>query len=129
MIVVKPDGTQVGSNTAPPLYFDFEREVLSNPSMNNKLAQFFITMGLKQAFPNKQGKNLFTWEDIMPNQMVTYVSSYHLINDKLNKGAISNGRSVMPILDSQIKDRQERLGFFSPREIETRYFGGGRSRS
>lgn len=129
LFVVNGDGTQVSPKEAAPLYFDFEKEVLSNATMNNKLSLFFIRMALKQTFPNKQGKGLFTWEDLMPNQMVTYVSSYHLLNDKLNRSAISDGRSIMPVLDSQIKDRQERLGFMSPKEIETRYFGGGRGRT
>lgn len=121
MIIVKTDGIQKGRLDAPPMPFSFEREVLSGGPLNQALFGFMLNLSFKDMFPDNQGDSLFKWNALMPHEAITFVSIYHTMNEAVNQNAVKEKRPILPISDRQIKERKEKIGVLSPKEIETRY--------
>ena len=119
--VVKGSGIQKSMLTVPPTPFDFEKNILAGgplePSVLNALARLYLV----DMFPEKPQNNLFSWSNVRPHELITFVSVYHSLNQTMNAGAIKKNQPILPITDQKVKERVQRIGMMSPLEIETRY--------
>ena len=123
-IVVMPNGVQKGKLNVLPLPFDLGRDVLSGYEPNPKLTSLLVNLCLKDMFPETSSRGLFNWDTIKPHEAVSYVVAYHTINDAMNKKAIREGRTILPVTGEQFSNRIQTRGFMTPKAIQSSYIPG-----
>lgn len=77
LILTKPSGVQKNKHDVVPLPFSFHRHVLSGGALDQHLLKAVINLTIAETFPKTGGHQLVDWDDLYPNQLLTYASAYH----------------------------------------------------
>jgi hypothetical protein len=121
LMIVKLDGVQRGKTEAPPTPFDFKRSILNGGAFDANIARAVIDLSMKDAFPLPSGDSIFDWDALMPHEAISFVAIYDSLNKTMNKNAIKEGKGFLPVTDAQVKERVDRQGLMSPKEIEKKF--------